>query len=334
MLAGFLAVAARYPHVELTICTPHDLAGQERRFPHIRWLADDEAVREDALRGADLWLGLGDTPFQLDSGPWFLDHNERERRRCAELGKPMYLLGVGCESRDAAADARSRSLLKAVERVWTRDELSAETLRPFIDPRRLSAGADVANLAFTDNTMVPALEWGVVGLLLAFERREQFDLGELEIFLQRRAAGHTRWLVQEVRQLPYVERWILASLGPEARSRLSVMDADYGVASVKDYLRAFGAPEMVVTSRYHGTLVGAWHGSRVLVVARSAKLCGIAEELGLPQIEGIHSRTQLEAALAQATAVRRDALLGARERARRMCEEFFSVARAARSVTS
>lgn len=331
-LAGFLRGAAQRPGARITICTPHDIASQRRRFPEIRWLPEDGAARDEALRTADVWLGLGGTPFQHDSGPWFLDHVERERERCAALGKPMYLLGVGCESAEAAADPRSRALLAGVEHVWTRDARSARTLRPYLAPSRLTTGADVAHLAFGDQTAPPPREPGVAGLLLAFERRDQFVLSELETFVARRAPGRTRWLVQEVRALPYVERWILAALAPDARERLRVMDADYATSSVDAYLRAFGAPDVTVTSRYHGAIAAAWHGSRVLVVARSDKLRGVADDLGVPCIERIDSHAALEAALATARPVSRKRLHALRDGAQLMCDAFFDVV--ARAVSA
>ncbi|HYW54908.1 MAG TPA: polysaccharide pyruvyl transferase family protein [Dongiaceae bacterium] len=323
-LAGFLTVAARHPNVRITICTPYDVESQRALFPQVRWLPGGEAEPERALRDADVWLGLGGTPFQLDSGPWLLDHNENERRRCASFGKPMYLLGIGCENPEAAADPRARSLLDSVERAWTRDERSAASLRPFIAPRQLSVGADMAHLAFGDAPAAPHDD-GVVGLLLAFERAEQFDLHELETFLERRGVERTRWLVQETRTFPHVERWILAALAPESRARLGIMELRYGTASVQDYMRAFGTPETTVSSRYHGVVVAAWHGSKVLVVSRSAKLRGIADDLGLPQIDDLNSHASLETALATAAAVPRGRLHAMRDRARRMCDAFFEL---------
>jgi hypothetical protein len=323
-LAGFLTVAAQHPNVRITMCTPYDVESQRALFPQVRWLPSGEAERERALRSADVWLGLGGTPFQLDSGPWLLDHNEDERRRCAAFGKPMYLLGIGCENPEAAADPRARTLLDSVERVWTRDERSAATLRPFIASHRLSAGADMAHLAFGDTLPAPH-DAGVVGLLLAFERADHIDLHELELFLERRDVGRTRWLVQETRTFPHVERWILAALTPESRARLSIMDPRYGTATVNDYLRAFGTPETTVSSRYHGVVVAAWHGSKVLVVSRSAKLRGIADDLGLPLIDDMNSHASLEAALATAAAVPRERLAAMRDRARRMCAAFFEI---------
>ena len=322
-LMGFLEVAAAYSDVEITICTSRDIQSQERRFPSVRWLPDNESARQSALFSADAWLGLGDTPFQLDSGPWFLEHNERERQRCIALGKAMYLLGVGCESAEAAADPRSHALLDAVENVWTRDESSAAELLPYIASSHLTVGADLAHLAFTDAIAPPPAEPGILGLMLAFERGEQLALSELEVFLERRPPRTTRWLVQEVRSLPQVERWILNALSPQARSLVSAAEAEYASASMRDYLGAFGSPGITVTSRYHGTLVAAWHGSKVLVVSRSAKLRGIAQELDLPQIDGVRSHVELEAALQTARTVPRGRLERLRERARHMCAAFF-----------
>ena len=331
-LHGFLAAAARHPDVQLTVCTAHDLAGRQRCFPRIQWLPEDEAVRNDALRNADVWLGLGDTPFQLDSGAWLLDRNERERRRCAALGKPMYLLGVGCESAESAADLRSQALLESVAHVWVRDEFSAGALRPFIDAARLTTGADLAHLAFGDRTPPPPREAGVVGLLLAFERSEQFDLREIERFIEGRASGLTRWLVQEVRTFPHVEQWLLGRLAPEVRARLSIMEFAYATSSVGDYLRAFGAPEVTVTSRYHAALVAAWHGSKVLVVTRSAKVRGLADELDLAHVDRADSRAALEAGVERAAAVPRERLQDARRRASSICDAFFEECRAPKTV--
>jgi polysaccharide pyruvyl transferase WcaK-like protein len=103
------------------------------------------------------------------------------------------------------------------------------------------------------------------------------------------------------------------------------MDPRYGTTSVQDYLRAFGAPETTVSSRYHGVVVAAWHGSKVLVVSRSAKLRGIADDMGLPQIGDVNSHASLEAGLATAAAVPRERLAAMRDRARRMCDAFFEI---------
>ena len=320
MLAGFLEAAP--DDVELIVCTPHDIFSQIARFPRVRWLPDDADVRERALRDADVWLGLGDTPFQLDSGPWLLDHNLRDAELCTALGKPMYFVGVGCESPAAAADPRARATLAAAEHIWVRDERSLATLRAYVEDARISLGADLAHLSLAGRAR-PQREPGTVGLLLAFEDRSRVDLGVVERFIAADPARPMRWLVQEARPLPYVERWLLNELRPDARARLRIMDVDYRNATIEQFLASFGAPEVTITSRYHGALIAAWHDSKVLVVPRSPKLLGIADEFALGQVDRIDSLTALESLVRNARSVPREQLLAASDRAEAMCAEFF-----------
>src|SRR5271170_1935236 len=100
MLEGFLRCLLKSGNrAEVVAYTPHDIASQQRRFLAIEWHSSaDKQRREEHLRAADVWLGLGSTPFQLDSGPWMLDHLDSEREVCDQLGKPMVFLGVGCGS--------------------------------------------------------------------------------------------------------------------------------------------------------------------------------------------------------------------------------------------
>ena len=96
MLEGFLASLAKSgKQAEILGCIPYDIESQRLRFPRIHWVSSAGAEhRERQLREADVWLGLGDTPFQLASGPWMLDHLDRDRELCRRLDKPMLFLGV------------------------------------------------------------------------------------------------------------------------------------------------------------------------------------------------------------------------------------------------
>jgi len=295
-----------------------------RRFPNVRWLDDADETREGALREADVWLGLGDTPFQLDSGPWSLDHLERERGRCASLGKPMYFLGVGCESLEAALDARTRDVLSAASRVWVRDESSAKLLRLQAPRGIVEEGSDLAHLVFEQPRRTEDVEPGTVGLALAFERREQLNLSALERFVLETAQQHRmRWLVQDSRFLPYFERWNLAALTEAPRRLLDVVEIDYSGWSVDEFLEAFGAPEFVITSRYHGALVAAWRGSRIATVARSSKLTGIADQFNLASIDAATSLA-FDSAISVSRGVSGEMLLAARGLAVAMCDAFWA----------
>jgi polysaccharide pyruvyl transferase WcaK-like protein len=321
-MAGFLEAAARHPGIEISACAPFETGGERHRFPRVRWLPETEAIRESAVRAADAWLALGDTPFQLDSGSWSLDQLDRERARCERLGTPMYFLGVGSESTEAASDVRARALLSGAKHVWTRDVATVEMLSPFIAAERLSAGADLAHLAFSPDVL-PNVEADSVGLLLAFENREQFTLDAIEELVRMQGSEQVRWLIQEVRQFEFVERWILDRIDASVRERLTIAEVDYARATTDEYVRAFGAPAVAVTSRYHGALVAAWQGSRIVVVARSEKLRGIADEFDVLCVPDFTSPADIADAMSNSRAVPRERLLESRARAAAMCEAFF-----------
>jgi hypothetical protein len=69
-----------------------------------------------------------------------------------------------------------------------------------------------------------------------------------------------------------------------------------------------------------------------LIVSRSAKLRGIARELGLPHVDRVDSHAALEAALATAVSVAPARLREVHDRALAMCEGFFAFL-AARTTT-
>jgi hypothetical protein len=328
MLAGFLrALSVSAPDAEITICTPHDLTGARRRFPSVRWLANDEPTREAAARAADVWLGLGDTPFQLESGAWVLDQVERERARCERLALPMAFLGAGCESAAAADDARARHILAAAQRLWARDAFSAELLAAHAPRGTVETGADLAH-AYVGSVAPPALEPGVLGLLLAFERAATVDMRAVDAVVAARTPQTTRWLVQEARSFPFTERYLYAALPEATRAGVSLTALDYDHDALATYLAAYGAPETVVSSRYHGTLVAAWHGARVAVIARSGKLAGAAAELHLPTLDCVPDARALDGLIERAHAVDPARLQALHERALAMCEAFVAWARA------
>ena len=133
MLAGFLEAArpAFLARATLTCCIPHERACQRRRFPEIEWLPYDEVTRAACIRRADVWLGLGDTPFQAIGGhTWFLDHLCQEAAWCRSTRVPMYYLGVGVNEREVVDFPQMRGLIDQAEHLWMRDDDSVEMLAP------------------------------------------------------------------------------------------------------------------------------------------------------------------------------------------------------------
>jgi hypothetical protein len=323
MLAGFLEQMPSGTSIGITAFTPHDIESQRRRFPAVAWFPDEDDAREAALRDADVWLALGDTPFQLDSGPWMLDHLARERERCLELNVPMAYLGVGCESEAAALDSRSKELLAAATRIWTRDALSAHYLADAAPGTAVETGADLAHLAF-EVGISPTLERGLLGLLIAYEREGLVPSRALDDLIDGRPGAPSRWLVQEGRHFPYTERWNYDALSASVQPQMALMPFDYSTDSLDAFLDNYGASEIVISTRYHGTLVAVWQGSRVAVIARSAKLRGIAEDLDLPWTDAIASADDLQTLIQRARVVPHERLGRLRERAVAMCDAFFA----------
>lgn len=325
MLDGFLRSLDDFDaRGAVVACIPHDIESQRRRFPAIQWLeSSDPQQRERALQDCDVWLGLGDTPFQLTSGPWSLDHLDRERELCLRLGKPMVFLGVGCEGPETVQDPRARRVIQAAERIWTRDQRSAEAIALVAEPGVVEAGADLAHIAL-GAAHRPALEPDVLGLLLAFETAGTVEMQAVERLLSRRAAGGTRWMIQEARSFPFSERWNFSRLSEGAQHSLDLMAMDYSTDTLEEFLAHFGAPGTVLSTRYHGALIAAWHGCRVGVIARSEKLAGIASDFDVPCLERVCESWQLAILMWEAVAVETSRLHAQRDRAMAMCRSFLS----------
>jgi polysaccharide pyruvyl transferase WcaK-like protein len=235
----------------------------------------------------------------------------------------MVYLGVGCESAAAANDRRSQALLAASTRVWTRDSLSTELLAAAYPSAAIQTGSDLAHLEF-EIGVSSTPEQGVLGLLIAYEREGAVPTRALEDLIEGRPGAPLRWLIQEERSFPYTERWSYAALTESTQQQMSVMPFDYHHDSVDAFLAHFGSPEIVVSTRYHGTLVAAWQGSRVAVIARSAKLRGIAEDLDLPWTEHIATAADLRTLIERARPARPERLNRQSARAATMCDEFFT----------
>ena len=328
MLAGFLE-AARPAFLEntiLTCCIPHEAASQRLRFPEIEWLPYDDAAREDAVARCDAWLGLGDTPFQIVVGPWFLDHLSQEAAACRRHGKPMFYLGVGVNEREVIAEPRMRALVGQAEKIWTRDADSAAILRELAGPGKVAVGADLAHVALAAMKFAPP-EPGTLGVLLNFEDPRQFSLEQIAALLEASPARRVAWLSQEIRPLTGSESALHEQLPPAARERAVSRVPDYAGARTPDELvRAWGVPAMLFTSRYHGALIGAWMGCRTVAFARSAKVAGGARQLGLPPVDDLGDTGGILRALEEARPVPGTLLQAHAELARNICDAFFTLA--------
>jgi ADP-heptose:LPS heptosyltransferase len=322
MLAGFLtALGARAERLALTCCTPFDLASQRRRFPTITWLADDPFTRAQTLVDADLWLALGDTPFQLLSGPWMRDHLAAQIDAVARHGLPMFYLGIGTEGDEVLADPLFRALAAGADHIWCRDAASARRLTPHAFSA-VETGADLchAYLGQPASHAGAGIATADLGLVLAFESPDRFEPSAVRLAID--GSRTPVWLVQEVRALAGSERHGLSRLDGRTRRRLTVATPDYaGAADVEALLAAWPRCVTVAASRYHALCINAWRGSRLVAVQRSGKIGGIAEDLDLPYAE----LARLAHALPEARAAAPQRLEALAEAARTMVDDFCRV---------
>lgn len=285
MLAGFLAAceqAGYSPDLTCAVLPSVDLASQKLRFPQIRWLQYDDPIREAAIREADVWLGLGDTPFQMDSGTWFEMHLLSDFYLCSRHNKPMYFLGIGVESAQALDTDNIRTVLGNVNHVWTRDAQSAALLGATEVQNKITVGADLANIVLAMQER-PQPEPNSIAFVLNFERPEAFSQQGIVDVLDRTSGARQFWLAQEVRAVGHTERALYAELPEQVRERVPVQVPDYAGARTQDLLATWPSVEQLVSSRYHALLVGAWQGSRLVAIERSAKVWGLTEQLRLDQ---------------------------------------------------
>lgn len=291
MLAGFLLEMRRVElPVHFTCCVPSNRERLAKLHPEVEWMGYNVSDRWSAIKDADCWLGLGGTPFQMDSGDWLEQHLDMERAICKSLNKPMYFLGVGVGNVEALQRPKYKRLIKAAVRFWARDEMSASLLDEASEGK-VSLGADLANILFAQHRC--PLIGGAIGYLMHFEDRSFFPVEDFQALLNHHLEMSRLWLVQESRCLPWSEKVLWQELPADVRAGLRVSEPRQDAIKVKELLESWCMPEVLISSRYHGALLAAWSGSRAVVITRNDKLTGLSRQLGIPSVGALSDRALL-----------------------------------------
>lgn len=340
MLAGFLcAVKLRGQKYRITCCIQHDLDAMRLRFPEIEWFRMNPGVREALISNADVWLGLGDTPFQSHAGTWLLDHIVEDLAICNRYGTPVYFLGVGAEGPEACRLPQTSRVLEQAQHLWTRDKQSAILLGDVAGgPDRITQAADLAHIYF-DSLPVPdgGHLHGNVGLVINVERTGQLDMAELSRFLSLHNGSQIRWIAQEVRSLQVSEVCLWEKFAPDLRARLVPAIPDYQRGSLESFLALYSRLPVLLSTRYHSALAAAWRGIAVSVYARSQKLDGFINQFGCATCESLTTAEKIAEGLANAKPIGPVALRAAAHIAQNACDDFFreiAELRPARKITS
>lgn len=327
VMAGFLTgIAGATPGLKMTCATPFDIDAQRRRFPQVEWSVYTPATREALIAACDVWLGLGGAVLQQIDDSWLLADQMVQLEACRQRGKPVFFLGCGIDYRADARRPEIRLLLDSARWIWTRDALSTTALERMGFSRATSA-ADLSHLVL--RALPPArLEPHSSGFVCNFELAAHYSVEALTNLIAATAAAARAvpWLVQEVRALPGSELDIYRRLSAATRSLIELRQPEYGAASTTELIGSWGRPARLFSSRFHGAIVGAWSGSRVVVFERHQKLRGIAKDLGIISLSSMPDSRKLALAFERAEPVAQSVLDATADQAQRACTAFLTAA--------
>ena len=147
------------------------------------------------------------------------------------------------------------------------------------------------------------------------------------------------WLAQENRPLPGTEKALHASLPAALRQRWPVREIDpvpptAPLASPRPCWGTLTAltenwptSEWLISARFHSAIVGAWAGSKIILLATNQKLAGLAAELGCPKIApSEYGLRELSTLLSRATPTSMSRLSTLAAAAEKSCHEFLHCA--------
>ena len=243
---------------------------------------------------------------------------------CRAIGLPMDFLGIGVEHAAVMNRPRFRRLFQSVRHCWARDELTASWLERVAEGRTTSA-ADLANILFVEQCPEREVtpESRGIGYLLNFENLTESVPDLLPALLEALPGEELFWLVQDRRLLPGMERYWWDRLPDSVRSTLRVVELGQDGATIVPT----EMPGTVISSRYHGALLAAWSGSRVMIIARSGKMTGLAQQVGLPAVSSLHDIGGIVSGVAACTPAPRERLRVLAEMAAKSVEEWLAKAR-------
>jgi polysaccharide pyruvyl transferase WcaK-like protein/nitrite reductase/ring-hydroxylating ferredoxin subunit len=320
VLAGFLkGVAQALPALKLTCATSFDIASQRRRFPQIEWSVYTAASRRSLIAACDAWVGLGGPLLQAADDSWLLADQALQIEACRRAGKPVFFAGCGVDYREDARRSEIQLLLNQIRWIWTRDTLSTTALqRMGFD--RVTTAADFAHLVLRQRATTRLVRRGT-GFICNFERETDYSVELLADLIEAAASDSqtVSWLVQEIRALPGSELDIHDRLPSRTRRLLDLRQPDYGAAGAIELIDSWREADRLFSSRFHGAIVGAWAGSRVVVFERHQKLRGLAGDLNLVSLSSMPERDGLMRAFDRATPVAQSLLDLAADRAQNAC---------------
>lgn len=302
MLAGFFDAVSSLGHSpNLYGMSRADLTSQRIRFPKVSWSrskiekrgwlrrffphsASHEASSE-LTWPKDLWAGVGDTPFQLTCGEWFLDYLKTKLQHIKTC-KRRVMVNVGAETEIERRKEDFARIATVFDAISVRDEHSYNILVHTLNvpSERVICSADLAHITMAKAGALSARKSWRLGLIVAGDTLSQSDLGQIGDFITEQPEP-VSFIAQELRDVWPQERAIFAKLAAASsnfRDKAALRVPDYYSSSISEMVRPIMECETLMSSRYHGLLIGAWSGCKVAAIGRSSKVAALARELRVP----------------------------------------------------
>jgi polysaccharide pyruvyl transferase WcaK-like protein len=297
MLAGFLEV---WPRSRPLFCrvSSAQRAVLRLRFPTITWITETEAEPD-----YDLWLGVGDTPIQVLSGLFFLEHLEAEFKRAKALGARIVLIGIGAEREATRERARFTAVLDLVDMISTRDPDTKELLsREFaVETSKIIVGEDLAHVYLQGIAAgAPGVGERPLGVAVNYyaegmSRRDSFSV--LRWLKKQQSVPRTAaFLSNEARVTPAMESRHYAELAwatclDRHSESVALIAPNRWASDLDDMVCHFATIQVVLSSRFHCLLSAAWFGCRVYGLGRSSKVETLCAGMGISHttVRGINA---------------------------------------------
>ncbi len=293
MLDGFLK-EMKSSNFEFYCSLPRDPYSQKIRFPEINFVSSEDRV--EAANLCNIWIGIGDTPIQVKSGNWFLDHLLKDSE--LKKGKKIkyYFIGIGAESEAVSEKANYKIVLDEIDHIWTRDKATTDTLINGIgiSAERITTSSDLANISLSNIYLSRARNEKNkydIGMCYFDENAESVNLDAVKIFLKNAVRNSKRVLAfgNEVREKGKYEYRIYMNMFTRLErlfGGVKYYQPDYyNLNNVSDLVRHYSTCEVIMTSRFHSLLTAAWAGCKVVALERSSKVTALAEDLGIKEVK-------------------------------------------------
>jgi polysaccharide pyruvyl transferase WcaK-like protein len=321
MLAGFLDLVP--PGVVIRGDLPADSIPPMRvRFPRVEW----NPLPAGKPHSGEVWIGPGDTPFQILSGRGGLTRLQAALHTHG-FGSAL-MIGVGAEREARSEKVLGRAIVSRLDCISTRDQMSRDLLVDSFDaaPATISVGSDLANVFLQRasesswNNSTRAVAAGVNYYAERFDLRTRLALVR---FFRTTSQRPAVFLANELRPFRHAELalyvghrrlWNLWN----RRGVVPLVAPNYMAPRVEDLVAHLAQIGTVVAARYHCLLAAAWYGCKVCGIARSSKIEQLCQDLDIPTIRVPTSAAGLAAGVVAARRVDRERLHNLANLARRV----------------